>query len=76
MQKTTKLFHEDAYRIEFEATVIEKIQKDQRFSLVLDQTCFYPESGGQPSDKGTLNGVRVIGVEEREGGILHVLVKD
>ncbi|MCJ7580484.1 MAG: alanine--tRNA ligase-related protein [Candidatus Aminicenantes bacterium] len=76
VEKTTKLFHEDAYKIEFEANVIEKTQKDQKFFLVLDQTCFYPESGGQPSDKGTLNGVRVNHVEEQEGKIVHVLEKD
>jgi alanyl-tRNA synthetase len=76
VEKTTKLFHEDAYKIEFEANVIEKTQQDQKFFLVLDQTCFYPESGGQPSDGGTLNGVRVLHVEEREGKIFHVLEKD
>jgi len=76
VEKTIKLFHEDAYKIEFEANVIEKIQQDKKFSLVLDQTCFYPESGGQPSDAGTLNGVRVLHVEEREGKIFHVLEKD
>ena len=75
-EKTLKLFHEDAYKIEFEANVIEKTQQDQKFFLVLDQTCFYPESGGQPSDKGTLNGLSVIHVEEQEGKILHVLEKD
>jgi len=75
-EETKKLFHEDAYKIEFEANVVEKYRQEQKFVLVLDQTCFYPESGGQPSDKGTLNGVEVVHVEEREGEILHVLEKD
>ena len=74
--KTKKLFHEDAYKIEFEAEVIQKYQQEQKFVFILDQTCFYPESGGQPSDKGTLNGVEVTSVEEKEGEILHVLEKD
>jgi alanyl-tRNA synthetase len=40
---------------------------------VLEQTCFYPESGGQPADKGTLNGVELIDVIEDEGRILHIV---
>ncbi len=74
-QETKKLFFEDVYKIEFEANVVRKYQQDQKFVLVLDQTCFYPESGGQPSDQGTLNGVEVVHVEEREGEILHILEK-
>jgi len=73
---TKKLFHEDAYKITFEANVVERYQQEQKFALVLDQTCFYPESGGQPSDKGTLNGIRVVHVEEREGKILHFIEKN
>ena len=75
-EETKKLFHEDAYKIEFEANVVERYQLEQKFTLVLDQTCFYPESGGQPSDKGTLNGITVVHVEEREGKILHFLEKN
>lgn len=75
-EETKKLFHEDVYKIEFEALVVEKYQHEQKFVFILDQTCFYPESGGQPSDKGTLNGVEVVHVEERKGEILHVLNKD
>ena len=51
-EETKKLFHEDVYKIEFEANVVEKYKEEQGFVFVLDQTCFYPESGGQPSDKG------------------------
>ena len=75
-EETKKIFHEDAYKIEFEANVVERYQQEQKFVLVLDQTCFYPESGGQPSDNGTLNGITVVHVEEREGKILHCLEKN
>ncbi len=75
-EETKKLFHEDAYKITFEANVVERYLHEQKFVLVLDQTCFYPESGGQPSDKGTLNGISIVHVEEREGKILHFLEKN
>lgn len=44
------LYLNDCYLKEFEATVVEV---NGRF-VVLDQTAFYPESGGQPSDQGLL----------------------
>ncbi len=45
--------------------------------MVLDQTAFYPTSGGQPSDRGGLNGVPVVGVEVREtdGAVVHILAE-
>jgi len=42
-EETNKLFHKDAYKITFDANVVERYQQEQKFSLVLDQTCFYPE---------------------------------
>jgi len=40
---------------------------------VLEDTVFYPEGGGQPSDRGTLNGVAVLEVQKRDGEIRHYL---
>jgi alanyl-tRNA synthetase len=39
----------------------------------LDRTAFYAESGGQPWDTGTLDGVAVVAVVEDDGEVLHVL---
>jgi alanyl-tRNA synthetase len=39
----------------------------------LDVTCFYPTSGGQPHDLGTLDGVAVCDVIETDAGVAHVL---
>jgi alanyl-tRNA synthetase len=45
------------------------------YDVVLDQTMFYPEGGGQPADTGTLSTddhtVDVVDVQERDGVILH-----
>ena len=40
------------------------------FLVTLDRTVFYPE-GGQPSDRGTLNGIPVTDVQERDGVVFH-----
>ena len=44
-------------------------------ALILDKTIFYPEGGGQPSDRGTINGIPVLDVREEEGEILHFIEK-
>ncbi len=75
-EKAKRLYFEDAYLKEFEASVLERRERDGRPALVLDRTCFYPESGGQPWDRGTLEGIEVLEVVEEEGTILHVLEKD
>jgi alanyl-tRNA synthetase len=41
-------------------------------AVVLEETIFYPEGGGQDSDRGTINGVPLDGVIEKEGEILHI----
>jgi alanyl-tRNA synthetase len=73
---TRRLYFEDATLFEFEAAVVERRIVDGRPALVLDQTCFYPESGGQPWDKGTIEGVDVLQVVEEGETIVHVLTAD
>jgi alanyl-tRNA synthetase len=77
MKKDTKcLYLENPYKVEFEARVIEKVTWEQKPALILDQTCFYPESGGQPSDKGMINGIEVINVLAHEAKIIHLVAED
>ncbi|MCX6561449.1 MAG: alanyl-tRNA editing protein [Candidatus Aminicenantes bacterium] len=76
MATTERLYFEDSGQIEFEAAVLERRAVEGLPSVVLDRTCFYPESGGQPWDLGRLGGVRVVRVIEEEGAILHVLEKE
>jgi alanyl-tRNA synthetase len=71
---TVKLYLEDQYRQDFTAKVIERTEIDGRPAVVLDQTLFYPTSGGQPHDTGTLNDVPVVDVfEDGHLGVVHLL---
>jgi alanyl-tRNA synthetase len=66
-----KLFYTDSHIRNFQATVTASWQEGGRFAATLDRTAFYPEGGGQPSDTGTIGGVRVLDVQERDGDIIH-----
>jgi len=66
---TVKLYHDDPYLREFQATVT-RINENQ---VELDRTAFYPEGGGQAGDTGTVGGVRVKDTRIVDGRILHVL---
>jgi alanyl-tRNA synthetase len=45
-------------------------------AVILDKTIFYPEGGGQNSDRGTINGVALLDVQERDDEILHIVTAD
>lgn len=49
---TKKLYEIDAYMHEFDATVVSCEPCKNGYALVLDQTAFFPEGGGQPADEG------------------------
>ncbi len=67
-------YFEDPYRTEFSAQVKEvNRDKDGSFSVYLDRTFFYPVSGGQPDDGGTMGGKLVLEVSEDDRGVRHRL---
>ena len=70
---TRKLYLSDAYHTDFEATVAAVGDHGGRVALVLDQTAFYPEGGGQPADHGRIGGADVVEVVEEDGEVLHLL---
>jgi alanyl-tRNA synthetase len=72
-EHSRRLFYEDPYGLEFEAKVVERRIHEGKPALVLDRTCFYPEGGGQPADRGTLGDAAVVDVQDEEGRILHIL---
>ena len=67
-----KLFYENSHLQEFTARVTGCRQTEKGWLVTLDATAFYPEGGGQACDIGTLGGVNVLDVREKENEILHL----
>lgn len=68
---TRKLYDEDSHLSAFDADVISCISNDSGWRIVLNQTAFFPEGGGQASDTGILGEVHVLDVQEEDGQIVH-----
>ena len=76
MTETIKLYDMDAYATEFEADIIScepNKADDKRFDIILNQTLFFPEEGGQSPDMGILGGYRVVDVQIKSGVITHTV---
>jgi len=70
---TEKLYLNNPYLREIDARIVEKTYKNGKYYIKLNRTIFYPHlSGGQPGDKGTINGVEVLEVYEDNMDIVHV----
>lgn len=70
-----RAYYLDSYTTQFSATVVERLEMGSHPAVILNETYFYPTSGGQPSDKGVMNGVAVIDVLVRaqDGAVVHLL---
>lgn len=68
---TTRLYYADATTLHFDAAVL-AVEGDGR-RVVLDRSAFYPASGGQPHDTGTLGGAAVVDVTEDGEAVVHHL---
>ncbi len=74
--KTKRLYYENSYEKSFTALVTGVGEDEHGEYVLLDQTLFFPEGGGQPSDRGTLGGHDVVDVQLVEGEIRHYIRKE
>ncbi len=82
---TRRLYYDDAFAGEFTAQVLNSQpasvatkceSQAPAWEVILDRTGFYPTSGGQPHDLGTLGAAKVLDVREQEDEIVHVVDRD
>ncbi|MBK8231415.1 MAG: alanyl-tRNA editing protein [Candidatus Eisenbacteria bacterium] len=68
---TERLHRQDSFLLNFQAEVVAVEARAERLELALDQSAFYVESGGQPSDQGQLGEWPLLGLREVEGVVWH-----
>ncbi len=70
---TKKLYYEDSHQKSFCAKVLSCAWNEKKacYEVILDQTVFFPEGGGQYADTGVLGGAKVLDAQERDGEIIH-----
>jgi alanyl-tRNA synthetase len=70
---TERLYYTNAYLTTFDARIVDRAEGGRR--VYLDRTAFYPTSGGQPHDLGTIGGVAVEDVIDEENRIAHIVAE-
>jgi len=73
MPATERLYYTDCYLREFDAHVLKSEPDPRGLRIYLDRTAFYPESGGQPSDRGTLADVPLLDVVDEDDAVAHIV---
>ena len=68
---TKKLYYQDGFLTEFTANVLSCREENGGYRVILDQTAFYPEGGGQGCDLGILGDAKVTDVQEMGEEIVH-----
>jgi alanyl-tRNA synthetase len=69
---TERLYHEDSYATSFRSRVYAVTQRGDTYATELQATLFYPESGSQPSDTGSIDDLRIETVVEDGDTVLHI----
>ena len=73
MAHTERLYYTDCYLKGFSARVIRTSPDPLGTRVYLDRTAFYPESGGQPADRGTLGGIDLLDVVDEGDEVAHIV---
>lgn len=70
---TERLYYDNAYLTEFDAQVLACRPNGAQFDVLLDRSAFYPTSGGQPYDTGSLGNAQVVDVQVTDGEVWHTV---
>lgn len=68
---TEKLYDKDSHLKEFSGAVLSCEKSGESYAVILNKTAFFPEGGGQESDRGTIGGAAVFDVQIKDGEIIH-----
>ncbi len=68
-----KVFHTDPYLTELETKIVSSKTDERGFWYSFRETIFYPQGGGQSSDKGWINSIDVLDVQSSKGEVWHIL---
>lgn len=68
---TQKLYYEDAFLFEFDATVVDIREDGAKKAVILDKTAFFPEGGGQPGDEGYIGDTGILDTQIKDDDIYH-----
>ncbi len=66
-----RLYYKDAYMKEFTSKVVSCTEDKKGYAVILENTAFYPEGGGQPCDLGTLGDANITYVGEKGEDVVH-----
>src|SRR5215471_9265125 len=70
---TKRIYYDDAFVKEFSSSVKAAVEKEGTWRVILDETAFYPTSGGQPNDSGMLSEARILDVVDEGDEVVRVL---